>query len=56
MKEYLEPGRSALSIEKRPTFRQMLARIQQQRDVDVVVVYICSSASPEISGKTPSLG
>jgi len=42
---YTEPGRSALSIEKRPTFQQMLARIQQHRDVDVVLVYMFERAA-----------
>lgn len=44
VEEYVEPGKSALSIEKRPVFRQMLARIQQRRDVDVVLVYMFERA------------
>ena len=43
--QYVEPGKSALSIEKRPAFRRMLARIQAQRDVDVVIVYKFSRAA-----------
>ncbi|WP_410671267.1 recombinase family protein [Amycolatopsis sp. cmx-4-68] len=37
--EYVEPGRTATSIEKRPTFREMVARIKARRDVDYVIVY-----------------
>ncbi len=43
--EYVEPGKSALSIEKRPAFRRMLARIAAQRDVDYVIVYKFSRAA-----------
>jgi site-specific DNA recombinase len=42
--EYVEPGNSAQSIDKRPVFRQMLERILQQRDVDYVVIYMRSRA------------
>lgn len=37
--EYVEPGKSATNIEKRPVFQEMLARIREQRDVDYVIVY-----------------
>lgn len=37
--EYIEPGRSATTIEKRPAFQAMLSRIKSQRDVDHVIVY-----------------
>jgi site-specific DNA recombinase len=37
--EYVEPGRSATTIVKRPVFQEMLARIKNERDVDYVVVY-----------------
>jgi site-specific DNA recombinase len=37
--KYIEPGRSATTIEKRPAFHAMLARIKSQRDVDYVIVY-----------------
>jgi site-specific DNA recombinase len=37
--EYVEPGRSATTIAKRPVFQQMLTRIKQDRDVDYVIVY-----------------
>ncbi len=42
--EYVEPGNSAQSIEKRPVFRQMLARIIEKRDIDYVIVYSFSRA------------
>lgn len=42
--EYVEPGNSAQSIEKRPVFREMLARIIEKRDVDYVIVYMFSRA------------
>jgi DNA invertase Pin-like site-specific DNA recombinase len=37
--EYVEPGRTATSMDKRPAFQEMLARIKKQRDVDYVIVY-----------------
>ncbi|WP_239313017.1 recombinase family protein, partial [Frankia sp. Cj3] len=38
--EYIEPGRSAYKdLEKREAFRQMLDRIERERDVDMVIVY-----------------
>jgi site-specific DNA recombinase len=37
--EYIEPGRTATSIAKRPTFQEMLTRIKAERDVDYVIVY-----------------
>jgi DNA invertase Pin-like site-specific DNA recombinase len=37
--EYVEPGRTATSIEKRPVFQEMLARIKTDKDVDYVIVY-----------------
>lgn len=42
--EYIEPGNSAQSIEKRPVFREMLKRIAEKRDVEYVVVYMRSRA------------
>jgi len=30
--EYVEPGNSAQTIDKRPVFREMIARIQPERD------------------------
>ena len=37
--EYIEPGRSATSMDKRPAFQAMLERIREQRDVNYVIVY-----------------
>jgi DNA invertase Pin-like site-specific DNA recombinase len=37
--EYVEPGRSATTIEKRPAFQQMLDRIKHEHDADYVIVY-----------------
>src|SRR5712692_5623231 len=37
--EYVEPGRTATSIEKRPVFQEMLERIKADQDADYVIVY-----------------
>ena len=37
--EYVEPGRSATSMDKREAFQQMLERIRTEKDVDYVLVY-----------------
>lgn len=37
--EYVEPGRSATNVEGRPQFREMMARIKNETDVDYVIVY-----------------
>jgi site-specific DNA recombinase len=37
--EYVEPGRSATTIDKRPVFQAMLERIRVELDVDYVIVY-----------------
>lgn len=37
--EFVEPGRSATSIDKRPAFQDMMARIKAERDIDYVLVY-----------------
>src|SRR5215471_18022 len=42
--EYVEPGTSAQTIDKRPVFREMIARIQREQDVDYVIVYQMSRA------------
>ncbi len=42
VEEYVEPGKSARSIDGRPAFRKMMGRIRNQRDVDYVVVYMRS--------------
>jgi site-specific DNA recombinase len=36
---YVEPGRTATSIEKRPVFQEMVARIKAQKDASYVIVY-----------------
>ena len=40
--EYIEPGYSGQSIEKRPVFKELLKRIKEQRDVDYVIIYMRS--------------
>ena len=42
--EYVEPGNSAQTIDKRPVFREMIARIKREKDVDYVIVYMMSRA------------
>jgi site-specific DNA recombinase len=42
--EYVEPGNSAQTIDKRPVFREMIARIVKERDVDYVIIYARSRA------------
>src|SRR5690349_3384372 len=37
--EYVEPGRSGTTIEKRPEFQALIERIRTQQDVDYVIVY-----------------
>lgn len=37
--EYVEPGRSATSMDKRPAFQAMLLRLKEARDVDYVIVH-----------------
>ena len=37
--EYLEPGRSGTTIDKRPSFQEMIARIRREQDVDYIIVY-----------------
>ncbi len=40
--EYVEPGYSGQSIDKRPIFKDLLKRIVEQRDVDYVIIYMRS--------------
>jgi site-specific DNA recombinase len=42
VEEYVEPGKSARSIDGRPAFRRMMGRIRNQHDVEHVVVYMRS--------------
>ena len=37
--EYVEPGRSATNMDRRPVFQQMLERFRTERDVGYVIVY-----------------
>ena len=37
--EFVEPGRTATSIDKRPRFQEMLAWVKLQKDIDYVIVY-----------------
>ena len=38
VEEYVEPGRSATTTDKRPRFQDMMARIKAEKDVDYVIV------------------
>jgi site-specific DNA recombinase len=40
--EYVEPGKSATAISKRPVFQAMMSRIKNQRDISYVIVYSTS--------------
>lgn len=37
--EYVEPGRSATTVQNRPEYQAMMQRIGSQRDVQFVMVY-----------------
>ncbi|MCA1676094.1 MAG: recombinase family protein, partial [Actinobacteria bacterium] len=39
VREFVEPGRTATSIDKRPTFQEMIAWVKEQKDIDYVIVY-----------------
>jgi site-specific DNA recombinase len=39
VREFVEPGRTATSIDKRPVFQEMLAWVKEQKDIDYVIVY-----------------
>jgi site-specific DNA recombinase len=39
VREFVEPGRTATSIDKRPAFQEMLTWVKQQKDIDYVIVY-----------------
>ena len=39
VREFVEPGRTATSIDKRPTFQEMVAWVKSQKDIDYVIVY-----------------
>jgi len=55
--QYVEPGRSATSIDKRPVFQALLERLRGQRDVDYVIIYKLSRLNRnriDTSPETPS--
>jgi DNA invertase Pin-like site-specific DNA recombinase len=39
VEEYVEPGRSAMTVDGRPKFQEMMARVRNSKDVDAIVVY-----------------
>ncbi len=39
VEEFVEPGRTATSIEKRPRFQEMLAWVKERKNIDYVIVY-----------------
>jgi site-specific DNA recombinase len=39
IREFIEPGKTATSIDKRPCFQEMLAWIKAQEDIDYIIVY-----------------
>src|SRR5690348_7935043 len=39
VREFVEPGRTATSIDKRPTFQEMLTWVKTQGDIDYIIVY-----------------
>jgi site-specific DNA recombinase len=44
VREFVEPGASAKTVEKRPVFQHMLAYLQQHPEIDYVIVYARSRA------------
>ncbi len=44
IREFVEPGNSAQTIEKRPVFREMLAYLAEHPEVQYVIVYMMSRA------------
>ncbi len=39
VEEFIEPGKTATSIDKRPKFQEMIAWVKTQKDIDYVIVY-----------------
>lgn len=39
VEEFVEPGRSATTVDGRPVFQEMMARLKAENDIDYVVVY-----------------
>ncbi len=42
VEEYVEPGRSAKTIDRRPRFNAMMERVRRDRDVDAIIIYMRS--------------
>ncbi|WP_112134793.1 recombinase family protein [Glycomyces dulcitolivorans] len=42
VEEYVEPGKSAKTIDRRPRFNTMMERVRKRRDVDAIVIYMRS--------------
>nr|WP_169731957.1 recombinase family protein [Glycomyces arizonensis] len=42
VEEYVEPGRSAKTIDRRPRFNAMMERVRERGDVDAIVIYMRS--------------
>jgi DNA invertase Pin-like site-specific DNA recombinase len=39
VREFIEPGRTATSIDKRPVFQEMMAWVKEQKNIDYIIVY-----------------
>lgn len=39
VEEFIEPGKTATSIDKRPKFQEMIAWVKAQKNIDYVIVY-----------------
>ncbi len=39
VEEFIEPGKTATNIDKRPAFQEMVAWVKAQKDIDYVIVY-----------------
>src|ERR1700677_388344 len=39
VREFIEPGRTATTIDKRPVFQEMMAWVKTQKDIDYIIVY-----------------
>jgi DNA invertase Pin-like site-specific DNA recombinase len=39
VEEFIEPGKTATSIDKRPKFQEMIAWVKTQKNIDYVIVY-----------------
>lgn len=44
VREFIEPGASAKTIEKRPVFKELLQYLVENKDIDYVIVYMRSRA------------